>query len=127
MSIQYILVDAWNTLVTEDGVNNQMLSLLNQYETRKVIVTNATEEEKIKLGIVEMPYPVFSLVHQPDKTDPIYFMRLLSYLSVTYEEVIYFDHHPKACEAAISLGIKTHLHYKGATLEHLSTFLDKHL
>jgi len=46
MSIQYILVDAWNTLVTEDGINNQMLSLLNQYETRKVIVTNATEEEK---------------------------------------------------------------------------------
>jgi FMN phosphatase YigB (HAD superfamily) len=127
MSIQYILVDAWNTLVTEDGINNQMLSLLNQYETRKVIVTNATEEEKIKLGIVEMPYPVFSLAHQPNKTDPIYFTRLLSYLSVTYKEVIYFDHNPKACEAAISLGIKTHFHSKGANLIHLVAFLDKYL
>ena len=127
MPIQYILVDAWNTLVTEEGIYNQMLSLLNEYETPKVIVTNANEEEKIKLGIVDMPYPVFSLAHQPNKTDPLYFKKLLSHLSVTPQEVIYFEHHRKACEAAISLGIKTHWQAIGTHLKDLNAFLDKHL
>lgn len=127
MSIQYILVDAWNTLVTEEGVDKQMLSLLDQYETAKVIVTNANNEEKIKLGIVDMPYPVFSIAHRPNKTDPMYFKKLLSHFSVSPQQVIYFEHHPKACEAAISLGIKTHLRSTETHLKQLKAFLDKHL
>ena len=83
MAVKYILVDAWNTLVTETGINTRLVSLLDSFETPKIIVTNANEEEKVKFGIVNMPYPVFSLAHQPNKTDPLYFKKLLLHLSVT--------------------------------------------
>lgn len=127
MNIQYILVDAWNTLVTEEGVNTQLLSLLDRYKASKIIVTNANEEEKIKLGIIDMPYPVFSLAHQPNKTNPLYFKKLLSHLSVEPDKVIYFEHHPEACKSAISLGIKTHWQAKGADIKNIEVFLNQHL
>lgn len=127
MAVKYILVDAWNTLVTETGINTRLVSLLDRFETPKIIVTNANEEEKVKFGIVNMPYPVFSLAHQPNKTDPLYFKKLLSHLSVKAEEVVYFEHHPQACESAISIGIQTHWQAKGADLQTLEHFLSQHL
>jgi hypothetical protein len=43
--------------------------LLDSFPNRKIILTNANEEEKVKLGIVNMPYEVFSLEHNPNKQD----------------------------------------------------------
>ena len=37
------LVDAWNTFVTEDGINRPMQKLLDKYANSKIILTNANE------------------------------------------------------------------------------------
>ena len=47
-----ILVDAWNTFVTEAGVDKEMQKILDKFPNKKVILTNANEEEKVQLGIV---------------------------------------------------------------------------
>lgn len=76
-----ILVDAANTFVTEDGKKNlDMQNMLDGFSHRKIIVTNANEEEKITYGIVDMPYDVFSLAHNPNKTDAAYFAQLMDIL-----------------------------------------------
>jgi len=46
-----------------------MQELLDSFSNKKIILTNANEEEKEKFGIVDMPYPVFSLSHNPNKTE----------------------------------------------------------
>ena len=49
-----ILVDAWNTFVTVDGVNSSMHALLENYKNTKIILTNATKQEQVKLGIKDI-------------------------------------------------------------------------
>jgi hypothetical protein len=46
-----------------------MQKLLDNFSNKKIILTNANEEEKVKFGIVNMPYEVFSISHNPNKTD----------------------------------------------------------
>ncbi|MFC2142972.1 hypothetical protein ACFLQN_01080 [Candidatus Aenigmatarchaeota archaeon] len=109
-----ILVDAWNTFVIEEGINKEMKEMLDEFENRKIIVTNANEEEKIKLGIIDMPYEVFSLSHNPDKTDPEYFKRLFEHFSLTIDDVVYFEHNEDAVKAAESIGMSV-FHYNKNT------------
>ena len=109
-----ILVDAWNTFVTLEGISVEMKEMLDTFENRKIIVTNANAEERIKYGIVDMPYEVFSLEHNPNKPDPQYFVKLMEYYNLTPEEIIYFEHNPEAVEAARSLGIIAYNYDKDA-------------
>ncbi|MDP3916704.1 MAG: hypothetical protein Q8Q42_00260 [Nanoarchaeota archaeon] len=123
-----ILVDAWNTFVTEDGIFLKMEVLLDGYDNKKIIVTNANEEEKLKYGIVNMPYEVFTLSHNPNKTNPEYFKNLLKKYSLLQDEVIYFDHNSEAVKTAESLGITSFWYDKDKKdLESLKKFLDDNL
>ena len=73
-----ILVDAINTLVDkETGIFQEMYELLERYPNRKIIVTNADDEQVKKFGLDTMPYEVFTMKHNPNKTDPLYFETLL--------------------------------------------------
>ncbi len=104
-----ILVDAFNTFVIKDhGVFEEMYMLLEEYKNRKIIVTNANDEQIISLGLINLPYEIFSLKHNPDKTDPGYFKTLLSNYNLKKEDVIYFKHNLEAVKSAQSLDIKTY-------------------
>jgi predicted DNA-binding protein with PD1-like motif len=72
-----ILVDARNTLFTSSGVNTELVVCLDEFTNTKIVVTNANSDEKKQFGIVETIYEVFSLEHNPNKTDPHYFIQLL--------------------------------------------------
>jgi len=121
-----ILVDAWNTFVTEDGINKKMEQLLDNFPNPKIIVTNANEEEKIAFGIVGMPYEVFSRNHNPNKTDPDYFISLFKTYLLNAGEVVYFEHNTDAVASAKSLGITTFWYDKDLkNLADLEVFLKK--
>jgi HAD superfamily hydrolase (TIGR01509 family) len=121
-----ILVDAVDTLVIEgEGVFEPMHALLDTYPNPKIILTNANDEQMIKYGLVDLPYEMFTLKHQPDKVDPEYFQKMFAHFGLRAEDVIYFEHNIKAVESAQSLGI-TSYHYDAETkdLVALKQFLD---
>ena len=122
-----ILVDAWNTFVTEEGINLDLKKLLDSYPNNKIILTNATEEELVKFGIVNMPYPVFSLAHNPNKTDANYFVKMLQHFNLKTEDVVYFEHNVDAVSSAKSIGISTFHYNKLEKLDYLTTFLNSNL
>ena len=122
-----ILVDAWNTFVNENGVNHEMKSILDNFDDNKIIVTNANEEEKIIFGIVNMPYQVFSLAHNPNKTDSEYFKKMLTHYNLSIDKVVYFEHNEDAVKSAQSIGIKTLWLKKGSDLSLLKKFLESNL
>lgn len=123
-----ILVDAWNTFVTENGMNQEMKQMLDTFPNQKIILTNANPEEKMKFGIVDMPYQVFSLEHNPNKIDPIYFQKMLENLGLTVDNVIYFEHNSAAVESARSLGINTFWYDKDAKdLSELTQFIKNNI
>ncbi|WP_264550323.1 hypothetical protein [Flavobacterium sp. N2820] len=122
-----ILVDAWNTFVTEEGINLDLKKLLDSYPNNKIILTNATEEELVKFGIVNMPYPVFSLAHNPNKTDANYFVKMLQHFNLKSEDVVYFEHNVDAVTSAKSIGISTFHYNKLEKLDYLTTFLNSNL
>jgi HAD superfamily hydrolase (TIGR01509 family) len=112
MSRKTILVDAWNSFVIESGINIDMLALLNRFDNPKIIATNANASEMVKFGIVDMPYHVFTLEHNPNKPDPSYYRQLLEHFNLDSSEVVYFEHNPEAVESARSVGIDTHYYDK---------------
>lgn len=122
-----ILVDAWNTFVTEEGINFNLQNLLDSYPNNKIILTNANEEELVTFGIVNMPYPVFSLAHNPNKTDSDYFVKMLQHFNLKTEEVVYFEHNPDAVASAKSIGITTFHYNKLENLDNLTIFLNSNL
>lgn len=124
-----ILVDAVDTFVIEgDGVFQPMFDLLEQYPNRKIILTNANDEQMIEYGLVNLPYELFTLKHNPDKTDPAYFEQMLKHYNLQSSNVIYFEHNPEAVKSAQSVGI-TSYHYDSGKrdLIALKQFLDKNL
>ena len=121
-----ILVDAFNTFVIKDeGIFADMYNLLEKYPNNKIILTNANDVQVISLGLVNLPYELFSLKHNPDKTDPVYFEKMLKHFNLTTDDVIYFDHNAEAVKSAESLGIKSyHYDYNLKDLVKLKEFLD---
>ncbi|MAF34623.1 hypothetical protein CMO91_02140 [Candidatus Woesearchaeota archaeon] len=122
-----ILVDAVQTFVIEDaGIFGEMQDLLERYPNKKIILTNANDEEMEKFGLHDMPYPVFTLKHEPDKTDPKFFKTMLKNFNLQAQDVIYFEHNPEAVKSAQSVGI-TAYHYDAEErdLEALKRFLDE--
>ncbi|MDQ5954278.1 MAG: glucose-phosphatase [Patescibacteria group bacterium] len=104
-----ILVDAINTFVIKDqGIDQEMFGILQSFPNRKIILTNADDEQMKEFGLGEMPFEVFSLKHNPDKIDPKYYEKMLSHFGLNAEDVIYFEHNADAVKSAQSVGIKTH-------------------
>lgn len=105
-----ILVDAINTFVLKnEGLFKEMHELLETFPNRKIILTNANDEEIAKL-LPNMPYEIFTMRHNPDKPNPEYYKAMLSHFGFNAEDVVYFEHNPEAVESAESVGIKTY-HY----------------
>jgi len=76
----------------------------------------------------KMPYPVFTLKHNPEKTDPVYYLKMLEHFSLTKEEAIYFEHNPEAVKSAQSVGINSyHFDYDKKDLSALKEFLDMNI
>ncbi len=123
-----ILVDAWNTFITEDGVSSELQTLLNSFENQKIILTNANDGQMIELGIVDMPYKVFTLKHNPDKVDPKYYEKTLTHFDLSAGDVVYFEHNEEAVNSARSVGITTHHYNKDKKdLDVLKSFLNENL
>jgi HAD superfamily hydrolase (TIGR01509 family) len=124
-----ILVDALNTFVIEgQGVFKDMYDLLETYPNRKIVVTNANDEQCVQFGFTDLPYEMFSLKHSPDKPDPVYFETLLTQYNFSADEVVYFEHNPAAVESARSVGIAVYQYdHNIQDLVALKTFLDLEL
>lgn len=127
--MKIILVDAVDTFVSEEGVIfKEMFDLLETYPNKKIIVTNAGDDNWDKYNLRKMPYEVFTLKHDPEKTDPSYFEKLLVHLGLSKHDVIYFEHNPKAVQSAEYIGITSYYYDPDKKdLRALKDFLDYHL
>lgn len=124
-----ILIDAVDTFVIEwEWINQELYSLLETYKNPKIILTNANEEQMIQFGLVNMPYEIFSMSHNPDKVDPKYFSTMLKEYNISAGDVVYFEHSKEACKSAESLWIKVHFYDMNTKdLVSLKNFLDTYL
>lgn len=124
-----ILVDAVGTFVSEEGVIYKPLyDLLDTYPNKKIILTGADYELDNKYNLKNMPYDVFTLKHNPEKTDPQYFTLMLDHFNLKPEDVVYFEHNPDAVKSAESLGIVSYYYDENKKdLEALKIFLDSNL
>lgn len=124
-----ILVDAVYTFVLPgEGVYKPLFDLLESYPNRKIILTNANEEQKVTYGLVDLPYELFTMSHNPDKVDPKYFETMLTHFNLNSEDVVYFEHDLKAVESAKSIGIASyHYDMEKKDLVGLKEFLDSYL
>lgn len=106
-----ILVDAVDCFVSDTGVIfEEMHRLLERFPNRKILLTGANDEQYVRFGLDKMPYEVFTLKHNPEKTDPKYYETLLEKYNLTTDDVVYFEHNPKAVESARSVGITSCLY-----------------
>ncbi len=124
-----ILVDAVNTFVdTAGNIFGAMHDLLEEYPNNKIILTGADDKQFTQFGLDKMPYEVFTLKHEPEKTDPDYFKMMLDNYELTPEDVIYFEHNIDAVESAKSVGIETYHYDKDIKdLDGLQDFLNENL
>ncbi len=127
--MKIILVDAINTFVIKDkGIFNDMYKLLEEYPNKKIILTGADDEQIEKFGLNYMPYEIFTLKHNPEKTDPKYFEIMLKHFSLSPKDVIYFEHDEDAVKSAQSVGIKTFYYNKDKKdLNELKKFIDEEI
>ena len=127
-----ILVDAvYCFIVEKDGgfqIFGEMHELLETFLNRKIILTGADDGQVKKFGLDKVPYEVFTLKHNPAKTDPKYYQTMLSHFGLRAEDVVYFEHNLEAVKSAQSLGIKSY-HYGNdkKDLKVLEIFLKENL
>jgi HAD superfamily hydrolase (TIGR01509 family) len=128
-----ILVDAVDAFVveTESGsfeIFADMQQMLDGFPNCKIILTGANNEQFKTFGLDKMPYEVFTLKHDPEKTNPDYYRKMLEHFNLSPEDVVYFEHNPEAVKSAESVGIVSY-HYDNdiRDLAALKDFLDKNL
>ena len=128
-SMKTILVDAVDCFVSRAGeIFSEMHNLLETYPNRKIILTGANDEQLKRFGLDKMPYEVFTLKHNPEKTDSRYYEIMLEHFGMTKDDVVYFEHNSEAVKSAQSVGIKTHFYDSGEKdLESLKKFFDESL
>ena len=125
-----ILVDAIDGFVieTENGtfeIYDEMYKMLEEFPNKKIILTGANDEQSKTFGLDKMPYEVFTLKHNPEKTDPEYYKKMLEHFNLEVDDVVYFEHNKDAVETAKSVGIKTHYwDEEKKPLRELSIFLE---
>lgn len=124
-----ILVDAVDAFVIEgEGIYKPLHDFLEQYPNRKIVLTNANDEQMVKFGLTDLPYELFTLKHNPDKPDPKYFETMLAHFDLTADECVYFEHNPAAVKSAESAGIVSHFYdVEKKDLATLKDFLDANL
>ena len=124
-----ILVDAVHAFVIKDKwIFQEMYQLLETYQNKKIILTGANDEQMEMFWLNNMPYPVFTLKHNPEKSDPLYYTTFLQEHQLTPEEVIYFEHDETAVESAKSVGIISYFYdNEMKDLDSLKKFLDENL
>ncbi len=123
-----ILVDAAGTFVVDGKIDEKLYNLLETYQNKKIILTNANDEQLVTFGLVNMPYEMFTLKHNPDKVDPVYFQKMLEHFNLKAEDCIYFEHTPAAVESAKSVGITSYyFDEQKRDLDSLKNFLDSNL
>ncbi len=128
-----ILVDAVNTTIIKDESSafvqfKELFDLLETYSNPKLIVTNANDEQLVEFGLNNVPYSVFTMKHNPDKPDSVYFKTLLQQYSWQPTDVIYFEHNPDAVKSAESVGITSYHYDKDKKdLVGLKQFLDQNI
>lgn len=124
--MKVILVDAIHTFFIKDhGVFHEMHELLEMYPNRKIILTNADQGQIMQLGMNHLPYELFTLQHDPEKSDPRYYRIMLARFSLHPEDVLYVEHGEDAVKSARAVGILTH-HYdcEKKDLVSVKAFLD---
>ena len=124
-----ILVDAVHTFVIKgEGVFEEMYALLEEYKNRKIIITGANDEQVKQFGLDKVPYEVFTLKHDPEKSDPAYYTTMLKHFDLAPEDVVYVEHNEVAVESARSVGITT-FHYDALKRDvgDVGVFLEKHI
>ncbi len=131
-SKKVILVDAVHTLVVEDekgfSVFDEMHTLLETFPNRKIVLTGANDEQYRVFGLQNVPYEVFTLKHNPEKTDPEYYQKLLQSFDLKPEQVVYFEHDRQAIQSAESVGIVSYWYdSEKKDLKSLENFLEQHL
>lgn len=127
-----ILVDAVHCFIFEKNgkfvIFQDMHKLLEKYLNKKIILTGADDEHMVKFGLNDVPYPVFTLKHNPEKTDPEYYEILLKKYNLKKEDVVYFEHNIDAVKSAQSVGISAYFYDNDKKdLENLKKFLDENL
>ena len=124
-----ILVDTIHAFVIKgEGIFQEMFDMLEQYPNRKILLTNANDEEMKNFGLDDMPYEIFTLKHNPDKTDSRYYEKMLEHFGLNKEDVIYFENNENAVESAQFVGITTYHYDKDKKdLEALKKFLRQNL
>jgi len=128
-----ILADAVNTTIIKNEAgeyvqHKELFDLLESYENHKIILTNASDEQVNQFGLNSLPYPVFTMKHNPDKPDPLYFKTLLKKYNLDKSDVIYFEHNIDAVKSAQSIGITSFYYDKNVRdLVTLKDFIDKNI
>ncbi len=124
-----ILVDAIDCFVSDKGeIFQEMHDLLETYPNKKIIVTGADDEQFKTFGLDKMPYEVFTLKHDPEKTNPKYFKMLLEQYRLDKDGVVYFEHNRYAVESAQIAGIVSYFYDNSSKdLKALKAFLDENL
>ncbi len=127
--MKIILVDAVHCFVSKEGeIFDDMYRLLETYVNKKIILTGANDEQFKKFGLDKMPYEVFTLKHDPEKTDPEYYKIFLNTYNLSKDDVIYFEHDMEAMKSAQSVGINSYYYDNDKKdLEGLKNFLDENL
>lgn len=110
--MKIILVDAVGGFVIKTASGFQifeaMYNLLEAFPNRKIILTGANDEQYKEFGLDKMPYEVFTLKHNPEKTDPKYFEMMLQHFALGKDDVVYFEHSSDAVKSAESVGIRSY-------------------
>ncbi|HRZ30489.1 MAG TPA: hypothetical protein P5274_02375 [Candidatus Paceibacterota bacterium] len=124
-----ILVDAIHCFVSKTGeVFEEMYKLLETYPNRKIILTGANDEEFKKFGLEKIPYEVFTLKHNPEKTDPEYYKKMLENFGLNKDDVVYFEHSKEAFDIAQFVGVTSYFYDNDKKdLVSLKEFLDNNL
>ena len=128
-----ILIDAVYCFIIEkeEGkfeIFQDMFDLLEGYPNKKIILTSASDDKRELYRLDKMPYEVFTLKHNPEKTDPEYYKTLLNKFNLTKNEVIYFEHSLEVVKSAQSVGIDSYYYDSDKKdLEGLKNFLDENL
>lgn len=127
-----ILVDGVDGIIIKnnDGfkIFEEMHAMLEAFPNRKIILTNADDEGIKKYGFDKAPYEVFTLKHNPEKTDSNYYKIMLEHYNLSRDQVIYFENKIEAVKSAESVGIKSY-HYdpEKKDLNALKYFLEKNI
>ncbi len=123
-----ILVDAVYTFVVDGVIDVELKSLLDSFPNKKIILTNANDEQVVEFGLVDLPYELFTFKQNPKKVDSVYFVDMLKHYGLSAQDVVYFEHDPDAVKSATSVGITSyHFDETVRNLSALKAFLEENV